>query len=42
METIRHLFQLISEADPEVMRIFWSWLTDRDVKETAEEMCTCG
>lgn len=41
METIKHLFRLISEEDPELIRIFWSWITDRDVKETAEEMYTC-
>ena len=38
METIKHLFNLIAENNPETMRIFWSWLTDRDVKESAEEM----
>ena len=38
MEIIRYLFELISENDPETMRIFWSWLTDRDVRESAEEL----
>jgi His-Xaa-Ser system radical SAM maturase HxsB len=38
MAIIRYLFELISENDPETMRIFWSWLTDRNVAESAEEM----
>lgn len=38
MEVIRYLFELIGENNPEIMRIFWSWLTDRNVSETAKEM----
>jgi His-Xaa-Ser system radical SAM maturase HxsB len=38
MEVIRYLFEMISDNDPETMRIFWSWLTDRNVRESAKEM----
>jgi hypothetical protein len=38
MEVIRYLFEMIGSNDPDTMRIFWSWLTDRNVSETAKEM----
>jgi His-Xaa-Ser system radical SAM maturase HxsB len=38
MEVIRYLFEMIGNNDPDTMRIFWSWLTDRNVSETAKEM----
>jgi His-Xaa-Ser system radical SAM maturase HxsB len=38
MGIIEDLFQLISENDPETMRIFWSWLTDRSAIDLAQEM----
>lgn len=41
METIQYLFQLIAANDPEIMRIFWSWLTESDVNRTAAEFREC-
>lgn len=38
MEIIHYLFEMLADNDPETMRIFWSWLTDRNVAETAQEM----
>lgn len=38
MEVIKHLFRIISANDPATMRIFWSWLTGRNVREAAEEL----
>jgi hypothetical protein len=38
MTVIERLFELISQNDPETMRIFWSWLTDRSAIDMAQEM----
>jgi len=38
MSALKHLFELIAENNPETMGIFWSWLTDRNVSELAEEL----
>jgi len=38
MEVIKHLFQLIQANDPSTMRIFWAWLTERNVRGLAEEL----
>jgi His-Xaa-Ser system radical SAM maturase HxsB len=38
MTVIESLFEIISQNAPEVMRIFWSWLTDRSAVDMAKEM----
>lgn len=30
---IRHLFELIKQNDPQIMNVFWSWITNRSVEE---------
>lgn len=30
---IRHLIELIKQNDPEIMNVFWSWITNRSIKE---------
>lgn len=38
MEVIKHIFGLLEEGDPTTMRIFWGWLTNRDLREMSEEL----
>lgn len=38
MEVIKHIFGLLSEGDPTTLRIFWGWLTNRDLREMGEEL----
>ena len=37
MTVIESRFDIISQNDPETMRIFWSWLTDRNAVDMAQE-----
>ncbi|MGA9207955.1 MAG: His-Xaa-Ser system radical SAM maturase HxsB [Terriglobales bacterium] len=36
MEIIKHLFQLISKADPELMRIFLAWIQNTGLREISD------
>ncbi len=38
MSVLKHLFGMIAENDPDTMRIFWSWLTDRSVSDLGKEL----
>jgi radical SAM protein with 4Fe4S-binding SPASM domain len=38
MSVLKHLFRMIAENDPDTMRIFWSWLTDRSVSDLGTEL----
>ena len=38
MSVLKHLFSMIAENDPDKMRIFWSWLTDRSVSDLGKEL----
>lgn len=37
METIRHLFSIIQQNDPEIMRILWSWITGKAAADEVEQ-----
>ena len=38
MSVLKHLFSMIAENNPDTMRIFWSWLTDRSVSDLGKEL----
>lgn len=37
-KVIEHIFKLLLDADPTIMRVFWGWLTNRDLRQMGEEL----